>query len=171
MANPLPLPKLEALVIPRDPKTKQGQKDPQEGFVANPWERWFAAIAEVQSRNPVRLVAPISLTGQSASIVGTTIAPNQTIAGLYRLSYYTRITTVDAVSSSLTITLGWTDHAQALTNAFSAITGNTVSTFQNGRQEVYLDANTPILYATTYVSNTPGQMKYQLYVMIEAVGI
>lgn len=111
----------------------------------------------------------VSLTGQSASI-GTTPIPLPALAtGLYRVTYYTRITTVDPVSSSLIISVSWTESTLALSSSGPALTGNLVTSLQSGTLMVQSDAAAPISYATTYVSNTPGTMKYRLTLLVEAV--
>jgi hypothetical protein len=71
------------------------------------------------------------------------------------------------VSSSLTVTLGWTSGGQALTLVGAAMTGDALTTVQTGSATVEKDANASITYATAYASNTPDKMRYSLTVAAE----
>jgi hypothetical protein len=51
------------------------------------------------------------------------------------------------------------------------MTANTVTTFQPGTLMVYLDALTPITYATTYATGAGQVMLYELYVLLSTQGI
>lgn len=153
------------------------QLDPQpsaapiavKGLVSPEWFRWFyelyaLVVASVQSvGNPVRL------TGQGAAIGSTTIALPSLQNGQYRVSWYIRITTPDAVNSSVAVTIGFTESAQPLSKTFAAITGNTVTTFDQSDMFIEVDQNTALTYSTTYASNTPGAMKYRLTIAVESV--
>lgn len=110
--------------------------------------------------------ATVERTNQGA-VIATTSAYLVRAAGLYRVSYYTRKTVADGVSSSLTVTLGWTDHAVPLTEAGAALATDTVSTQQSGSKLIYADANSDITFAVAYASNTPGAMRYQIEVSVE----
>ena len=90
-----------------------------------------------------------------------------TVEGWYRVSYYMRKTAADGVSSSLTMTLGWTDHGTALTQSFAALTLDTTGAFQSGSILVYCDAYSGITFAVAYASNTPGLMAYMSNVTVE----
>ena len=144
------------------------QRRPTKGFID-----WMTSLlSEVESAPST--YAPVSLTGQSASI-GTTPIPVATLSsGLYRVTWSARITTpatTGAATSSLTVTLGWTDATLACTISGAALTGNTTTTTQSATQLVRVDAASPITYATTYASNTAGQMVYRLDVVLEAVSV
>jgi len=176
MANLIPLPP-DPIVTPRprpganlSSAMRQFLKD-IEWPISTSWSRYLVAQAQVTSQGPNQVAAPVSLTGQSASIGATSIAPGQVASGLYRLAYYARITQGATTSSSLIVTLGWTDHGQALTASGTAMTANTVTTFQSGTLMVYLDALTPITYATTYASVGGQAMTYQVYVLLSTQGI
>lgn len=165
MANPAPFPFTVPVV----------QLDPQSGKPLPGWAMskdlaiyLQASVIQAIASAP-QFYPAVSLTNQSASI-GTTPMPLPSLAtGLYRLTTYARITTADAVSSSLTITVSWTDGAIACSLSGAAMTGNTTATVQSNTATVQIDAATPISYATTYASNTPGSMKYKLIVLVEAV--
>lgn len=111
---------------------------------------------------------PVALTGQGAAIATTSIPTDGDLsAGLYRVTWYARITTAAGVSSSLTVSFGWTDGAISQTHSGAAITGNTTTTFQSGTLLLRTDAASPITYATTYASNAAGVMRYSLYITLE----
>ena len=152
------------------PNLEQFIKD-VEFPIADGWLRYLVAQAQITSQGPNQVAAPTSLTGQSASIGATSIVPGQVASGLYRLAYYARVTQAATVSSSLTVTLGWTDHGQALTVSGAAMVANDVTIPQSGTIMVYLDALTPITYATTYASAGGQAMLYQLYVLLSTQGI
>jgi hypothetical protein len=155
--NPLPAPESDKLV--------------EKEFVTDPWARYFNTHSEQLSRAALRLVAPISLTDQSASIASSAICPNQVASGLYRITYYVRVTTVGSVSSSIQVNFAWTDHGVAQTFSGTAVAGNTTTSWGSEDKTVYIDAQTAITYSTTYASNLAAEAKYQVYVMIEQVAI
>lgn len=120
--------------------------------------------------NAPQFFPAVNLPATQSASIGTTPIPLPALAaGFYRVSYYARITTVDPVSSSLTITISWTESAQALSLSGVAMTGNLVTTVQTGTMLLIIDPSSPISYATTYASNTPGTMKYRLALLVEAL--
>ncbi len=133
------------------------------------WMRWFqASVFTTLSSTPSVFNSRIALTAQNASI-GTTNIPLPAIsAGQYIMSYYARITTAAGVSSSLTVTLGWTESSIPLTFSGVAMTGNTTTTVQSGSIMVVADGNTPLTYATTYASNAANAMQYRLNVIVQS---
>ena len=140
-----------------------------QGRMTLPWVNWCNDVRNALNVGTLVLNTAPALTAQSASI-GATAVPLPTLTeGLYRVSWYFRVTTVDAVSSSLRLTIGHTDGAVACTQATAAYTGNVVTAPQSGVFLVRADAGSSITYATTYASNTPGQMIYALSVAIEQV--
>jgi len=171
MANTLPQPISEPIASPRDPDIPAEQLDPNEGRITLPWSWYLTDLGQAVSQAPNRIVSPVSLTAQAASIGATAIAPGQVASGLYSLEYYARITQAATVNSSLTVTLRWTDHAETLSFSGAAMVGNTTKTFQTGRLMVYLDALAPITYETVYVSNGATPMQYQLFVTLSTIGI
>ncbi len=141
--------------------------DPKTGMVSPTWSAWLARLPDTLYSIPSRLNA-LSLTNQTASLAATDFSGGSRLAGLYRLSYYARITTAASVASSLTVTLGWTDGGVACSQAGAAMTGNTTATAQSGTVLVHLDTGTAITYATTY-STTGTTMAYALAVSLEKV--
>src|SRR2546425_527659 len=135
-------------------------------YLTKPWYLWLAAvILRVQAAPEILKV--VSLTNQSASI-GTTAIPIGSIsAGLYRINWHARITTAASVSSSLTVTIGYTDNAISCTQSGAALTGNTTATVQGGMAILRSDGAAPLTYSTTYASVGGTVMIYKLDVVAE----
>lgn len=110
-----------------------------------------------------RVLKVVTLTGQTASIGSTTFEIGTAASGIYRLTYYARITTAASVSSSLTVSFGWTESTVTLAGSGSAITGNTVTTIASGSILVRVDASSTPTYSTTWASvGTPGAYRLDL---------
>lgn len=151
----------DAIAVP-DPETERL-------LLPRVWVDWFAALTLRTETNPQRLQT-VELSQQSTSL-GTTAIPLKVLTkGLYRLSYYVRITRAASTSSSVTVTLSWTDGS--ISCAFStptAITGNTTSTVRGDIILVRCDQASPITYATTYASVGATTMQYSLDIVVEQV--
>lgn len=164
--NSAPLPVNDPIARPRRPNLNP---DPLEGLVSDAWVEWFTRLNLVTNAAPGRVNPASAVTAQTASIATTDISGGALGAGLYRISYYARITTAAGTSSSLTVTLGWTESGVALGLAGTAMTGNTVTTVQSGTALLMVDSATPITYATTYASVGAPAMQYRLSVVLEQV--
>lgn len=125
------------------------------------WQALIGGWAQVPTA-----ATPIAKTGQSASIVTSTLLATPA-AGLYRVSWYLRKTVADGVASSLTMTIGWTDSGVSLTKSGSALTTDSTTAEQDGAFTVYADAASDLTYAVAYASNTPGKMTYDVRVSVE----
>lgn len=141
--------------------------DQQSGLLMLPrvWIDWFTALTIRVDTNP-QSFNPVSIAAQGAAI-GTTPLPVDTSAGLYRITYYARITTAATTSSSLTVTLGWTDNGNTCSVTGAAMTGNTVTTVQSGTVLVRSDQASPLTYATAYASVGGTSMQYSLDITVE----
>ena len=106
-------------------------------------------------------------TGVLSAAKTTTIAQTVVAAGVYRIGLYLQKITADGVSSSLTLTVGWTSRGEALTKVFSALTTDTVGANDSSIWEMYVDASSDITYAVAYASNTPGTMTWRASGSIE----
>lgn len=147
-----------------------GIEDPSSGKLLMPrkWVDWISALSTHVQTN-TNLLTTVGLTAQAASI-GTTSLPLAILgAGLYRITYYARITVAATVSSSLIVSLGWTDHTVSCSLDSAAIVGNTVSTVQGGTIMVRNDASAPLTYATAYVSVGATPMQYSLDLLVEQI--
>lgn len=134
--------------------------------ISEVWRLWFRETKRVVDATPERVVTK-QLTAQTASIA-TTSLPLSVTTGLWRVSWAARITRAATTSSSLTVTIGWTDTV-ALTSSGAALTGNTTTTSQSGMLLIAADGNTPMTYATTYASAGATTMQYKLDIVVERV--
>lgn len=78
----------------------------------------WQAIQNVINQNAASYpqgIQAVSLTGQAADIAATAFGPGVVAPGLYRCSIYIACTTADGGAGSITVTLGFTDVAQAET--------------------------------------------------------
>ena len=137
-------------------------------LISSPWYQWFFSVAQHLGQTPQAVETATTTTPQSASIAATPALVTQT-GGLYRVSYYLRITKAAGVSSSVTVTIGWTESGIPLTLSGAALTTNTVTSVQSNTWLVRADGATSITYATTYVSNPAADAQYRLDVVVEQV--
>ena len=140
------------------------------GVIAHAWYQYFLQSQDRLNANPYILGTVFdSVTGQSAAI-GTTSIPLPTLeTGLYRVSTYARITQAASTSSSLTVTLGWTDGTVACTSSGSAMTGNTTSTTQSLSAMIRSDSSTPLTYSAAYASSGGTAMTFRLDLAVEQI--
>lgn len=117
----------------------------------------WQTLRDAMTRTPTE--ARISGSGQTAALATTTIRTT-TLEADYEVGYYIQKTTADGVSSSLTVTLGWTGNGVAQTRAFAALTTDTTGANQSAVIPILADALTDITIAIAYASNTPGTMAY-----------
>lgn len=137
-------------------------------FVTDEWLRWLTVVLTAISA-AAQKVGTVGLTAQGAAIVTTAIPTPRLSAGLYRVTCYARITRAATISSSLTVTISWTDGGIACSQSFAAVAGNTTATSQSGSLLVRVDEATTISYATAYASSGATSMLYQLDVRVELV--
>lgn len=131
------------------------------------WTRWlqvffsrvFSAIQSVGS--PV-----VIQTDQSAAIPSTVLL-TVTQSAFYRLSWYMRVVVVDGVSSSAQLTITWREGSHTSTKTFTALTGDTTSTYDGAVWPFYADSGTQVTFAIAYASNTPAKMHYRRALAIE----
>lgn len=137
-------------------------------FVTDEWLRWLTSVIDA-IRAAAQKVGTVGLTTQGASI-GTTAIPTARLgAGLYRVTFYARITRAATASSSLTVTVSWTDGGIACSQTFAAVTGNTTATTQSGSLMARVDEATSISYATTYLSSGATSMQYAVDIRAESI--
>lgn len=142
-----------------------------DGMMNPRWYIYFRDQNDQVNSTPQRVIAPVQLTVQDASI-GTTPLPTDALApGLYSVQYYARITTAAGVSSSLTVTISWTDGSVACSLSGAAMTGNTTGTVQTNTYLIKVDQASPISYSTTYASNPAGAMEYSLDIVLQAISV
>jgi hypothetical protein len=142
--------------------------DPQEGLITDTWAYYLTTLAQVVTQSPNR-ISSATVTAQTGSINTTDFSGGAINSGLYRVSYYARITTAASGTSSLQVTIQWTDHGVLQAFNGDPMTGNTIGTFQQGGGLLFSDAASPISYSTVYASTGAGAMQYALYIILETI--
>ena len=129
--------------------------------------------AYVPASSTLVTASSVNLTGQGANISATNLVASPS-TGMYKISAYIIVTTVDGVSSTLpSVVITWTDPdnstSQSLTLTATS-TGNSLTTYKSATVPINVFSGAAIQYSTTgYASNTASQMKYALHIRVEAV--
>jgi len=166
--NTVPIPLQDPIAQPRRASFGKLAKDPLEGLISSSWVSYFNDLGVSAQAAPSR-IGSVSYSDQIASRSATDISDGGLSGGLYRLSYYARITQAASTSSSLTVLLDWTDGGATPSYSGAAMTGNTVTTVQSGSILIQVDPTSPVRYSATYVSVGATVMKYSLHVVLEKV--
>lgn len=144
--------------------------DPREGTLSDAWIGWMQDQNDILKSAPI-VVGSVSLSGQTASIASTAIQTATLSRGIYRVSYYARVTAGASVSSSLDVSFQWTDEGISCliqSGYFTAITANFINRIRSYSVLLAVDGGTTVNYSTTYASvGTP--MAYKLDVILEQV--
>ena len=167
LLNNAPPPVGEPIAQPKRKEFGPNQRDPKEGLLTDTWNDWFTDNQALLEKFPGRVGIPVSLTAQAASIAATDMSGGALSGGLYRVTYYARVTQAASVSSSLEVTLDWQDGGVAITFTGAAITGNTTASYGTYTLMIHIDSASPVRYSTTYASVGLGAMNYALYVVLE----
>lgn len=139
-----------------------------KGLLPPAWRSWFVGVKDALDKAPQR-VGAVSLESQGAAIVTIAVPTPRLSAGLYRVTYYTRITRAATTSSSLQIGLGWTDGAVGQSFAATSLVGNTTTTYQTDSLLVRVDDGAVIVYGTNYGSVGGTSMQYRLDICVEKI--
>ena len=140
---------------------------PPSWLVTKVWADWLDALIG-RAQTAAYAAGSVTLTAQNASLPVTVILPT-VAAGRYRVSVHARVTTADGVSSSLTPTISYTNGAVPCTQVGAALASDAVNAPASWTFEVIADSGTAISYSTTYASNTPGQMVYEIDFLLEVL--
>jgi hypothetical protein len=169
-----PIPITDPIARPkRRDKFGEKQTDPLEGTMSDAWVDYISKLVQTVQASATRISAA-SRTDEAAAISATDISNGGLKRGLYRVSYHARIIQAASVSSSLTITISWTDGGVAQSQSGAAITGNTTatrSTPAEGDFLIHADTSSPLRYATAYASVGGTEMHYRLDVVLEVVQV
>ena len=139
---------------------------PTTGRLTEVWQRWFERVAPTHESIP-NVINVTALEEQGAAILATDFSLAVLPEGLYRASYLARITRAGTVSSSLTITIAWTDQTVAKSLAGAAIVGNTTATYQSGSVLLRSDAGEDVTFAAAYATAGATSMQYGLDLVLE----
>jgi hypothetical protein len=154
-----------------DAHTPVVDADPQgrvTGFVSTYFRKWLLTLTDRLQRAAYVIANVYSLTGQNAALA-THAVYTTTAAGLYRVSFVVRVTQAATTSSSLTVTLGWTRSAIALTAAGSAIVNGGVTSVQSGSVLMRAASATDLTVAVAYASVGATPMLWEIDVVVEFV--
>ena len=130
------------------------------------WVRWFNSLVQAFTVTPAK-VGAVTASAQSAAIGTTAINTPSLSTGLYRLSVYARVTVAATTSSSLSVTIHWTDGGVACSATLGPVTGNLTTTVLQGQVIVNIDNATAISYSTSYASVGATAMQYKLVLSAE----
>lgn len=165
MPDLAPLP-LQSAVLDLDDAGK-----PVPGYtLSREYAIWLQQSLIPRTEAPAQILTTVTLTAQAASIALTPVPLSTITAGLYRVSWYTRVTQAATTDSSLAITITWTESAATCTNTGAAVTGNLTTSTQSGSVVLRSDGNAPIDYSTTYASTGATVMQYRIDVIVEFIG-
>lgn len=129
------------------------------------WLDWLNSLVS-RAQVAAYVVASATLAAQNASIGVTALVPSAA-QGRYRITVHARVTTVDGVASSLIPVISYTNGGVACTQSGAALTSNNTGLPASWTFAVIADASTPVSFATTYASTTPGQMVYTIDFLTE----
>lgn len=138
------------------------------GFATKYFRQWLQAVTD-QVAKGATIVKTLSLLAQSAAIATETLFQTSG-TGVFRITYYLRITTPATVSSSVTLTFGWLESTVAVTAAFAAVVGNSPTTVQSGSLLVRADATSNLTLAAAYASVGATPMAFRIDIVVEQVG-
>lgn len=154
-------PPIQDSVVETDEKIPS-RRDPF--YLSTGWIRWGqnSLIPKVQAAP--QLLKAVSLTNKSASIGATALPLGVIPAGRYRIDYFIKVSQAATVSSSLTVTLGFSVDGSACTQTAAAVTGNTIATTQSGSIFIRIQSNSAITYAVLYASvgGTPCKFTFDI---------
>jgi len=142
-----------------------------DGRLSAPWWDYFNLLPLTLSLS-IERVNSVTLETQGAAITATDFSGGGLTVGLYRVSYYARITRAATTSSSLTVTVAFTGGGVSPSFSGAAMTGNTTTTVGSSTWLIRIDnATTAINYSTAYVSVGATSMQYCLDLVLEKVKV
>ena len=173
MAKLSPIPAASSMMAQEIDPTSGG--DLQTGLVSSTWFEYFLQMQDRSEKSAYAVSREFdALTDQTAAIAATSLTistptglTTKLSKGLYRVSTYARITQAASTSSSLTVTLGWTDGTVGCIHTGAAITGNTTTRNQSLSVMIRCDNATTITYSTAYASSGGTAMQYRLDIAVE----
>lgn len=141
----------------------------RKGVLTNDGVDYLLSLGNDVNQTTRRLTS-VNLVLQQAAI-GTTPIPLGALAGgLYRVTFYLRITQPGTVSSSAQVTLGWTDGGVVMSKTFANVNGNLTTSFDTDTILVENDQALALTYAIAYASAGATPMQFKLRIVIESVG-
>jgi hypothetical protein len=127
----------------------------------------FWSVQQEQLASSALIVVDKSEGSVNEAAIGATSLNVGTTTALYRISVIARITRAATSSSSLGVTIRWTTGGVALNKTWTALTGNTTTTYLAESVPVRIDSTTSLTYETAYSSTGATAMQYSLEVAAE----
>lgn len=140
----------------------------ETGVMLRPWWKWLLDVKDRLDASAHR-DGSVSKTTQGAAIGSTSIALPDANAGRFKVTTYARITRAATTSSSLTVTIEFTDGGVNCEFPGAAMTGNATDTVQSNTYMIDRDAASAIGYKTAYSSTGATPMQYRLEITVERV--
>lgn len=137
------------------------QQDKPNLFFIQQFSRLLAAVLSVSTLGE-GYTASAQTAGKTGEPLQTTV-----VQALYRFTYYLDKTVADGVSSSLRVTLYWTENGQPRSHQFTNFTTDAAGANQSETLLFYCDASVGITFDLAYASNTPGAMTYDAWMRLE----
>lgn len=128
--------------------------------------QWLGSISTLVQEAPSRQDY-LFHREESSSIATTPLNVPSVTSGLWRVSFSVRVTQVATTSSSIQVTVSWTEGGISQSETGTALTGNTLTTREGRSMVIHPDEGTPISYSTTYASVGAQPMKYSLDIAVE----
>ena len=125
------------------------------------WQELIDSFTQVPTKTDTGTVS-----GLTAALATTTLLTT-TQGGVYEVGYYIRKTVAGGVSSSLTVTIGWTENAIALTRVFTALTLDSTVANQSDTIPILVDANADITLAVAYASDVAATMTWRYRAVVK----
>lgn len=149
------------------PKRKEfgDRPDPKEGLMTDTWQQYESGQNEVIDKTAVQ-IAKVFLDDQQVGVALGTTLKEVLSAGLYRVSYYLRLSVVDTVGSTVDIAFNWTWDGVARSKSYTGVAANTLTETASEHLLLKADANTDVQYSTTAAFFT-GDGRYALDVVLE----
>lgn len=171
ISNFAPMPAQDPMTEPEYPDRLPEEVSAALGrmLITRVWMDWFTAVNTRLDASPATAATPVSLTGQGASIPTTAIPIASIAQGVYRVSWYARVTTPATTSSSLIVAITTTDTSATVTQSGAAMISNSTALPASGSFLCYCDRSSLISYSTTYASVGGTSMVYKLLLVAEAV--
>lgn len=135
--------------------------------ITNAWFDWLLNLINLIGVAATR-AATIALAGQSASIAATPIVAGKP-GGRFRVTVYARIDQAASVSSSLTVTIGFTDGGNLCAFATAPLVNGGPTSAVSQSWMFDNDPAVAMTYATTYASAGATPMKYRLRIVLESM--
>lgn len=129
---------------------------------------WLDMTGRIESAAFVDEGQSVGFTAHAAAILATALVVSASVP-LYRITFALHIALAASISSSATVSVGWTQNAVPQTSTFAAVTGNTTGTNQSGSVLVRPDPGTVVTVAVAYASSGAPAMAFDADFIAEAV--